>query len=72
MCFGGSSIPRPQPVPPSPPPPSTQIIDQTDKTAGQKEKDRQRAMAGRESTILASKAQNFLPPTGQAKTALGS
>jgi len=73
MCFVKSpKAPKVTPPPTAPPPPSAEVIDQEATTERNRERQRQRALAGRQSTILASRAQQYLPPTGQARVALGS
>lgn len=55
-----------------PPPPSAEIIDADVETERQREMQRARGRRGRASTMLASAAGNYLPPTAQQKTALGA
>jgi hypothetical protein len=55
-----------------PPPPSAEVIDPLVLAERERERGRQRGARGRQSTILASRAQNYMPPTGQQKTALGA
>jgi hypothetical protein len=70
MCT--PKAPKAPKVTPLPPPASSEVIDPAVLDERNRERNRQRTAGGRQSTILASRAQGYLPPTGQAKTAMGS
>jgi hypothetical protein len=70
MCM--PKAPKPPKTPAMPPPSSTEIIDQDAMNERNRERTRQRTAGGRQSTILASRAMGYLPPTGQTKQAMGS
>jgi hypothetical protein len=68
MCASTPKAPKPIATPP---PPSPEVIDPLVLQERERERGRQRGARGRQSTMLASRAQNYMPPTGQQKTALG-
>lgn len=70
MC--APKAPKAPKVTPLPPPVSNEVIDPAVIDERNRERSRQRNAGGRQSTILASRAQGYLPPTGQSKTAMGS
>lgn len=71
MC-SRSSAPRPTPPPAQPIQRSAAMVDEDAETERDRRMRRERARGGRQSTILASAAQNYAAPTGQQKTALGT
>jgi uncharacterized protein YgbK (DUF1537 family) len=72
MCFGGSPrAPQVQQTIPVPPPSTTEVIDQDAVNQRNRERQRQRAATGRQSTLLTG-GSGAGTPTGQQKTLLGS
>jgi hypothetical protein len=70
MCM--PKAPKPPKTPATPPPQSSEVIDQDALNERSRERSRQRSSGGRQSTILASRAMGYMPPTGQTKQAMGT
>ncbi len=71
MCFGGSpKAPKVEQSIPLPPPASAELVEQDAVAQRDRERKRQRGMAGRQSTLLTG-GEGAGTPTGQQKTLLG-